>query len=103
MVIRIQNDDFKNIQDSSAALVDFSATWCGPCRMIAPIVERLSDEMKDKLTFFNVDVDDNPELAGSFDVQSIPTLLLVKDGQVVSRHVGFMPEPQLRSWIDSNI
>ena len=78
-------------------LVDFWAPWCGPCRMTEPAVERLARENANNLRAAKVNVDENPHLSGRFGVQSIPTMMIVKDGRVVDRWAGALPELQLRS------
>lgn len=90
MAQTITDSNFKSeIKDKKGvALIDFWAEWCGPCRMIGPIVEELSSEYKDKATIGKVNVDDNAEVTMEFGVRSIPTLLFFKDGQLVDRHVG---------------
>ena len=103
MITKIENDRYDEIEKAAVALIDFSAVWCGPCRMIAPIVEELSDEMDGTAEFFNIDVDDNPVLAGRFGIQSIPSLILTKNGKPVASKVGFMPKEQLKAWIEANI
>ena len=103
MVNVVKNDDFSAAKKASVAVVDFSATWCGPCRMTAPVLEKVSDKMAGKVEFYNVDVDDNNELAGMFNITNIPCIVLLKNGVEVSRTVGFQPEPNLTSWIESNI
>ena len=80
MVKKIVNNDMSEVLASKCALVDFSAAWCGPCNMIGPVVERLSEE-RDDVEFFNVDVDKNPDLAMKYRIQSIPALVLFKDGE----------------------
>lgn len=83
--------------DTSKGLVvtDFWATWCGPCRMQSPVVESLSDDLAGKVTFNKLDVDQNPETARRFQVMSIPTLLVQKDGQVVDTIIGYHSKEQL--------
>ncbi len=83
-------------------VVDFWAPWCGPCRMVAPVIEKLSAEMDGKVLFTKVNVDDNPQYAAQYGVQGIPTMLMIKDGEVVNRVVGAMPEPALRAQIESD-
>ena len=102
MVTTITNNDFSAAANSEFALVDFSATWCGPCRMVAPIVHELAEEI-DEVAFFNCDVDENPDIAAQFGIESIPTIVILKNGQPVSKVVGFRPKPDLESWIRQSI
>lgn len=87
-------------QSSTPVLVDFWAVWCGPCRMIAPIVEELAGEYEGTLKVGKLNVDENQALAAKFGVMSIPTLLVFKGGQPVERIVGFMPKKDLKAKID---
>ena len=73
-------------------LVDFWATWCGPCKMIAPVIEKLAEEYEGKVTVGKVDVDQEPELARQFGVMSIPNVVILKDGEIVDRKIGAMPQ-----------
>ena len=82
------------IEASEVVVVDFWATWCGPCKMIAPVIEELANEMEN-VKFVKVDVDKNPGSAGKYQIQSIPTLLIFKDGKVVDTLVGFRPKAAL--------
>jgi thioredoxin 1 len=82
-------------------LVDFWAPWCGPCRMVAPIVDELANEYDGKISFFKVNVDNNPKVASQYGVMSIPTLILFKNGQPVSNIVGFRPKAELKKNLDS--
>ncbi len=82
-------------------LVDFWATWCAPCRMVAPVVEGLAKEYEGKVSFAKVDVDQNPKTASRYGIMSIPTLLLFKKGEPVSHIVGFRPKAELKKSLDS--
>ena len=84
-------------------LVDFWATWCGPCRMVAPIVEEIAGEQGDKLKVAKVDVDQNPQVAQQFGVMSIPTLIVFKNGEAVERLVGYMPKAKLMQAIQPHL
>jgi thioredoxin 1 len=81
-------------------LVDFWAEWCGPCKMIAPALEELSDELAGKVTIAKVDIDNNPSAPAKYGVRGIPTMLLFKGGQVVAQKVGAMPKGMLASWLN---
>ena len=102
MVKKIDAEQFKNeAKKSAVAVVDFSAVWCGPCRMLAPVLEKVSDTFAGRVDFYNVDVDEAPELAGEYRVNSVPCLVLMKDGVFQSQSIGFKPEALISSWIES--
>lgn len=84
-------------------LVDFWAEWCGPCRMIAPVLDALATEYAGKIKIVKVNVDENSESAATYGVRGIPTLLLFKNGELVETKVGALPKGQLQAFIDSNI
>ena len=98
------NNNFEELlQDSKLVIVDFWATWCGPCRMITPILDELEEEMTDKIAVVKVNVDDCQDIATRFRIMSIPTLMFFKDGQLVDKSVGAMPKPQLQAKINANL
>ncbi|NLD83875.1 MAG: thioredoxin [Clostridiales bacterium] len=104
MVKKINEEQFASeAKKSAVAVVDFSATWCGPCRVLAPVVEKLSEEYAGQVDFYNVDVDDAPELAAAYRVQSIPCLVMMKQGELVDQAIGFRPQPALSQWIKKNL
>ncbi len=97
----ITDTTFNEETDKGLVLIDFWATWCGPCRMQAPILDQLSEEYdEDEFRIVKMDVDENPETPQQFGIMSIPTLLLKKDGQVVEKAVGVHSKEQLRQMID---
>ena len=105
MAFVITNDNFQKevIEKKGVAMVDFWASWCGPCRMIGPSVEELADEYKDKALVSKCNVDDEGEVAAQFGIRSIPTLLFFKDGELVDRVVGAVPKSTLKQKLDSLI
>jgi thioredoxin 1 len=100
-IVEVTDQNFSDEVKSGTVLVDFWAPWCGPCKMIAPVLEELDSEIGDQLKIAKLNVDNNPETAGRFGVMSIPTLMVFKDGEMVSKMVGFQPKEQLREWLDS--
>ena len=98
----ITDDSFETevLQSDKLVLVDFWATWCGPCKMIAPILEEIADEMADQVKVTKMDVDVNKTVAGKFNIMSIPSLLFFKDGKMVDQIVGAVPKAQLVSRLD---
>ena len=100
LVQHITDAEFQKTVAEGVTLVDFWAPWCGPCRMIAPILDELAGELKDKARIVKINVDENPVVAGQFGIMSIPTLLLFKDGRKVDQKVGGQAKPQLKSFIE---
>jgi thioredoxin 1 len=89
------------LQAKTPVLVDFWAEWCGPCRMVAPVVEELAEEYEGRISFVKLDVDQNPKTASKYGIMSIPTLLLFKNGSPVSNIVGFRPKAELKRSLDT--
>lgn len=95
--------EFDAITKKDVVLVDFSAEWCGPCKMIAPVLDQLSKEYEGRVKIITVDVDQEQHLAGRYNVMSIPTLLLFKDGKVIGQVVGFQSKPMLEKFIQRGL
>jgi len=91
------------INSDKPVFVDFWAEWCGPCRMVSPTVEELSKEYKDKVNFVKVNVDQNNELASKYNVFSIPTLVIFRDGKVIAQTAGAASKESLRTYIDKHL
>ena len=103
MVKKIKEAQFEEVKNSSVAVVDFSATWCEPCKMLAPVLEEVAGDLQSKVNFFNADVDECPNLAGEYGIMSVPCLILFKDGVKVDQAVGFQPKEAIAQWIESNL
>ena len=91
----------KVLKADKPVLVDFYADWCGPCKMMAPVLDELSGEKADSLTIYKINVDNNPDVAGQYRVMSIPTMILFKGGEAVTTIMGAMPKAELWSKIES--
>ncbi len=91
------------LQNEKPVLLDFWAEWCGPCKMIAPLLEEVAVSHADKLAVVKLNVDENPNTAQKFGIRSIPTLILFKDGAVQAQKMGAMPKSQLDEFLDTNL
>lgn len=103
-IVNVTDQSFKNeVESTGTVLVDFWAPWCGPCKMIAPVLEELDQEMEGKVKIAKLNVDDNPDTTSRFGVMSIPTLIVFKDGQPVDKVIGFQPKDALKSVLSRHI
>ena len=91
------------LQASGPVLVDFWAEWCGPCRVIAPALEEIANELGDKVTVAKLNIDDNPDAPARYGVRGIPTMILFKDGQPAATKVGAAPKSALQSWLEGEL
>lgn len=103
MIDKIYQEEFaeKVINSPNTVVVDFFADWCGPCKMLSPVIEKL-DVMNPDVDFYKVNIDENPSLAEKFEVMSIPNVVIFKNGQAVDRSIGFVSEQQLQEIISRN-
>ena len=101
----INKDNFNEmvIDSKTPVLVDFFATWCGPCKMLSPILEQVASEMGDRVVIAKVDIDECMDLAQEYGIVSVPTMILFKDGAEVSRNIGFRGKPQIVEMINSKL
>jgi thioredoxin 1 len=104
-LIHVTDADFeeKVVKSSLPVLVDFWASWCGPCRMLAPALEEIAKKFEGKATVAKIDIDQNPASAGKFGVMSIPTLILFKNGRAGDQSVGFVPAAALSDWLTARL
>lgn len=103
--LKFSDDSFEDdvLSSDKPVLVDFWAEWCGPCRMVGPIVEELAEEYEGKAKIGKVDVDNNPEISAKYGIRSIPSLLIFKDGEVVDQIVGAVPKAQLKKQLEAQL
>lgn len=104
-VLHISDDTFEAevLQSELPVLLDFWAPWCGPCKMIAPVLDQLAQEWEGRVKIVKMNVDENREIPAQFGVRSIPTLVVFKNGQVVANRAGALPKPQLEAFINASI
>lgn len=100
-VKNVNSNEFNELIKNNTVLVDFYANWCGPCKMLSPIVEELSNEITD-IVFAKVDVDESSDIAALFKIMSIPTLIIFKEGKAIFKTVGFQSKEELRKIIEEN-
>ena len=103
--IKVTDSSFQTdvLGASKPVLVDFWAEWCGPCRMIAPALDELAEELGDKVTFAKINIDENPNTPQKYGVRGIPTMMIFAQGQVAATKVGALPKSKIKEWIESSI
>lgn len=104
-ITNVSDADWDNevLQSGKPVLVDYFAKWCGPCKLIAPILEEVAETYKDKVKICKLDIDENPEVTLKYSVRSVPTLMLFQDGQVEATKVGALSKHQLEAFLDMNV
>ena len=102
---QINDSEFKTevIDSSKPVIVDFWAEWCGTCKTLGPILEKLSDDFHDKVEIKKINIDENPEAPANFGIRSIPTMILFKDGKIVDSKIGVSGEQDIKNWISSKL
>ena len=102
-IVTDQNFAADVLGSDNPVLLDFWAEWCGPCRMIAPALEEISNTLGDKVTIAKINIDENPETPGKYGVRGIPTMLLFKNGEVAAQKVGAAPRGQIQDWLEAQL
>ena len=103
MVKKISQEEFEQVKNDDIAVIDFSAEWCGPCKMLAPVMEEVSEEVGDSVSFYNIDVDQNMDIAQQYRIVSIPALLVLKKGEKVDMQIGFQPKDGVVEFIKKHL
>lgn len=105
MVAPVSDKSFQTdvLDSKEPVLVDFWAEWCGPCRAVAPVLEEVAGELNGKLKIVKLNVDENPETAAKYGIQSIPTLMIFKNGEMASRQIGASPKAKIVQWINTAV
>lgn len=103
MVKKFSEKEFAEVREKEVAVIDFSATWCGPCKMLAPVLQEVSEELAGSAAFYNIDVDENPDLAQQYNITNIPALVVLKNGDKQDVQVGFQPKDAIISFIKAAI
>lgn len=100
----LNTSDFnEKVKKEGVVVIDFFATWCGPCKMLGPVFEEVGNELSDKAGFYKVDIDESLEVANEYGIQSVPTMLVFKDGEVVDKSVGFIPKANIVSMVEQHL
>lgn len=99
----VSTEEFREEIKNGVTLVDFFATWCGPCKMLAPVLEELANEMEGKVKVIKVDVDESAELADEFRISSVPTMMIFKDGKQEDMMVGFLPKDRIKETLEAHV